>query len=342
MGAIAREYGVVFPVLAIFGFVICGRGGNDRVDTPAAPASKVPWRTLLLATVPLSVIWPARAFVLTGNPVYSLPIGSLPTNHLFVSWIEATAAAFGPTLRSATTWGNVLRYVTAYAPAAVIGWFALGWLARRGQRLALFAALACVVVFELWLASIPYTNGGLFYTMRVTSPALALGALVGGCVLAQARFRAWATVAVAAIAILTLPAALLLPQNPWIASSWQTPTATSAAPAEDSIVTLIRSRGWKGPIVSDASGYQKLLAPAGVVVVPLWSPGATCLIDPELTAADAAERWRASGLRQVIVTNNPVNRAYFAAHAHWGKPPFRTRVLGTFREHILLEIDAGP
>src|SRR6185369_1933266 len=82
-GAMAREYGLVFPALAAAGLLVVR--GDRRAWFAFAGAA-----TLALA-------WPLRTYLLTGNPFYSLALDGLPTNPRFIAWIEHDAATLGAT-----------------------------------------------------------------------------------------------------------------------------------------------------------------------------------------------------------------------------------------------------
>jgi hypothetical protein len=164
VGASAREYGLVFPALAIAGLI-------------ATRADRRAWFAFF-ATAAISVVWPLRTWILTGNPFYSLTVGgTFPANERFVAWIEHDADTLGAVLHSGDGWRQIVRYVLLYASTSVLGWFTIVAATLRGFRHAALALIATGVVLALWAASVRYTNGGLFYSLRVMSPALALGCL---------------------------------------------------------------------------------------------------------------------------------------------------------------------
>lgn len=333
LGASAREYGLVFPALAIVGLLVV----------------RANWRAWLafLSVAAIGLVWPVRTWLLTGNPFYSLAVGSaLPVNERFIAWIEHDAAAFGGVLRSLDGWAGIGRYLLLYAPFALVGWGVLvSGTFRRWRHAALGLAMT-IVVLGLWAASVRYTNGGAFYSLRVTSPALTLGCLAAGVGLA--RFIASrpnsriSTTAVASLLVLALlPATLALPTNPW-RTPWRewpafTPPSPVAPAAPDESVTIVRralsaralgSAGSSRVVLADGPGYQRRFQPFGIPVIPLWSPQADWLFDPTLAPAEALRRWRESRVDYIIVTKWQSNIDFFNRHSRWARPPFQLQPVG--------------
>ena len=339
-GAMAREYGLVFPALAALGLL-------------ASRADRVSWQGFA-AVAAVSVLWPLRTWYLTGNPFYSLAVGGLfPVNPLFVAWINDDAIALRAVLRQLEGWRDVTRYLVLFAPGALLGgaWLIVGtW---RGSRLAAWGLAAVGSVGGLWLVSVPYTNGGLFYSMRVTAPALALSCVGTGLALAAlAERRRFGTVGnghepasqpglfgqafSALLCLATLAPTLSLPQNPWRTPWNQWAAFTPATPeigVDDPTVKAVQKlqadggAGSVGVILADGPGFQRRFAPVGLTVVPPWSPQAESLFDLAAAPGDVARRWRASGITHVVITKWQVNLDYFRRRSRWERPPFRTRLV---------------
>ncbi len=331
LGAMTREYGLVFPALAVAALLF-GR------------ATRATWIAFALAALPLALAWPARCVLRTGNPFYSLDFaGLLPVNAVFVAWLNHHRAVFGAALADRAGWLYVLRWLALGAAPALTGWIVLLVAARR-QRRAAFAGVAIATLLGLWFLSVPYTIGGLFYSLRVASPALALGAVAAGVLVARARFVAVRSALPAALVLVTLPFTLLLPQNPARIPlrDWPAPwrLAPPAAPGGgEQIVPAILAQH-PSVVLTDSPGFQPLLAPHGVSAIPFWSPQAAWLFDPQLSPADAARRWRESGLHVVVLSKFAPAVAFVNRHARWGGPPFRLQVLGENPGFMILGVDA--
>jgi hypothetical protein len=345
VGASAREYGLVFPILAVAGLLAL------RAPRPA-------WFAFLSFAV-IGIWWPLRTWLLTGNPFYSLPVGeSLPVNERFIAWIEHDAEAFGAVLRTPAGWSNVARYLIFYAPTAVAGWLAIIAFTLRGRRDAGLTLVALIAVLGLWAASVRYTNGGLFYSLRVTSPALALGALAAGVVIAawmSAQPRvSWITKGAAGLLIVVLAmATLALPQNPWTTPRRQWPAFVRTSPtprgtADETVALTLRALSGpaggdtrtRGVVVADGPGFQRRFLPTGVSALPLWSPQVDWLFDAQLTPAEAARQWRESRVSHIIVTKWQANLDFFNAHSRWARAPFQVQLVGETNATAIFAIRA--
>jgi hypothetical protein len=335
IGASAREYGLVFPFLAVVALLLV------RADRRA-------WFAFMLIGS-LAVIWPLRVWLLTGNPFYSLSLaGAFPVNTRFLAWIEHDADAFGAVLHTAAGWRDLARYLLLYAPTALLGWLMLVIGLGRDRRHALAGLIATAAVLALWAASVRYTNGGPFYSLRVASPAFALGALAAGIGLAhgyaQTRNAQIAVNVFLALACCaTFPATLALPANPWRTSPREWPVfAQSFAPqqkkSDETVAIVMESlRAISGGsnsarptniVLADSPGYQRRFAPSGVRVIPPWSPQVDWLFNLNLSDADAARAWQKSNVTHLILTKWGANVRFFDLHSRWKRPPFQLQLVG--------------
>jgi hypothetical protein len=188
----------------------------------------------------------------------------------------------------------------------------------------------------VWWISVPYTNGGLFYSLRVLSPALALGCLAAGLALdrgvptGSARTKLVGALA-GVLFVATLPATLALPFNPANYPAWRAwPFWHTPEPAQPDPLVAFLTRpppagtapGKVGLILSDGPGFQRRFAGTGLSVVPLWSPQADPLFAPGLDADTIARRWRESGITHLILTRWRMNTAFMDTHSRWAQPPF--------------------
>ena len=328
LGAIAREYGLVFPALAVAALLFLR-------------APRRAWLAFALAAVPVALVWPLHVAFRTGNPFYSLDVaGLLPVNRVFATWVSDNAALFGRFFLT-TGWRDTLLWLALAAAPALLGWCALLFaIARRPfQRpVALFALASIAVLLALWLLSVPYTVGGPFYALRVASPALALGAVAAGVALARAR-----PVVLGAFLLATLPFTLLLPQSPrrtpfrdWPVPWHSVPPPSPAAP--EAIVPAILAEQ-PGTILTDSPGFQKLLLPHGVAAIPFWSPQVAWLFDPRTPPAEVAARWRASGLHVLVLSRFEPAVVFLNRRARWSSPPFVIRQVAESDGFVVLRVD---
>jgi hypothetical protein len=337
LGASAREYGAIAIVMTGLGLF-------------ALRADRRSWLAFIAIVLPLAAWWPLRILVLTGNPFYSLPVGPLPTNPRFVGIVELSAATFGQPVQSVAGWLTLGRYLVTYAPVALLGGGILLWAALSGRKPQALLLAAAAVFAVLWLASVRYTTGGLFYSLRVAAPAIAVAGIAAGVWLASLSTARIANAALGLLAAVSLPGTLALPQNPWRTPwrdwpTWAGNSAASTSPAPDPAVGLVLADGHPGVVLTDSAGHQSRFAAMGRVAIPPWSPQANWLFDASLSPANAVEQWRASGVRYVVIGSLPGNRAafdYLRAHAAWMRSPFRWRFVGETPVSVVYALDVEP
>lgn len=339
VGASAREYGLVFPGL---GLVLLGM--------MRAPRRSV--LTFSLLTLPAALVWPVRTWVLTGNPFYSLGAGGLfPINALFVDWAASISSGSRRLLATPAAWREIARYLLLCAPAAALCWLAIFYQSLRRRPEALACAAASLLTAGLWYASVPYTGGGLFYSLRVLSPAFALGAIFGGWTLATLevgpRLRKTCDFALAALVLFTLPVSLTLPHDPYRLSPVAWPNAgrwftDERIQADATVARQLAKLPDHRRILSECVSLPRSLAPAGITVVPMWSPEVAWLFDRSLPAAEVARRWQQSGLHYIVMTRSPVQLELLARRAVWLAPFFSVKRAWHSDGYVMFEVNASP
>ena len=186
----------------------------------------------------------------------------------------------------------------------------------------------------------------MFYSMRVTSPALVFGCLAvgvafAGYVAARPKRRVPTTALIGFAVIALLPATLALPQHPlrvpWRAwAAFKAPTPPPISISDESVAIVLRamadtSRGKpfaSSVVLADAPGYQRRFLPLGISVIPLWSPQVDWLFDLQMPADEALRRWRDSRVDYIIVTKWQVNIDFFNRRSRWSRPPFHLQRIG--------------
>jgi hypothetical protein len=295
----------------------------------------------------ISLIWPLRIWLLTGNPFYSLPLGShFPVNDRFLAWINHDAAALGGVLLSVSGWAVIARCLLLYAPLAFAGWWILVHATLHRKRFAVFGLVATGVMLALWAASVSYSNVEAFYSLSVMSPALVFGCLATGMtwaryVASRPKSRVSATALACVFVIVSLPATLALPVNPLRVPSWEWPAfKTTPAPilgtADESVAIVLRamsssSRGrnrGQPVVLADGPGFQRRFQPVGITVIPLWSPQADWLFNLDLPPAEAVRLWRESRVNYIILSKWQTNADFFNTRSRWNRPPFQVQAIG--------------
>lgn len=332
VAASAREYGPAFTVAAL-----------------AASLFLAPRRaTLILAAValPIALAWPLRTWLLTGNPFHSLDLAGLfPVNREFIAWSTVFHAPHAHPLSAPGGGFGLARYLVLWALPAMIGLGVLLVLLLRGLRDARLPALFVALTGALWYLSLPYTAGGLFYSLRVLSPALALLP-----VLAAYGFTIWVapivshlvTIGAALILAESLPKTLLLPENPYRVPWTEWPQASrrfaqSIGAGDQALLEALGRLSPQGRVIADNAGFPRLLRPLGVEVVPLWSPDVAWLFDPELPPEEIARRWQRAGFRYLVLGKTTSGADYVLRRAQWRAPYFSVRTAAETDVNVVLE-----
>jgi hypothetical protein len=327
--ASTREYGPIFAVAAVV----------------AAGLMPLPRRTTLtLAMVALlALIWPLRVWLLTGNPFYSLSLGPLfSVNPVFHAWLVSFRAPH------ASIDGLALaRYFLLWALPAVLGLIALLILLQQRLREARLLTAFVGLSLALWLMSVAYTAGGLFYSLRVLSPALALLVVAASYGIqaalrhsSAARYTAFGLVL---LLVESLPKTLVLPENPyklapsaWLQAINQFPRSAQAE--QQAIVAKLKALPGHRRILTDNAGLPRLLAELGIDAVPLWSPEVAWLFDPNITPKLVARRWQRSGMRYLVIGKSSPTAEFIHSHARWRAPYIVLNPVAESADLVILEV----
>ena len=296
LAACAREYGIAFALAG----TLWVRGVGGGWKRPAGFA--------LLALL-LPALWHGRNWLLTGNPFYSLDLAGLfPVNPIFAAWMGSYAEIYRVPLHTVAGWTEIARFLGISALPALFGLIAGGWLFRsRPGWLGMLAVAGTTLV--CWVASVPFTAGGLFYSMRVLSPLLVLGCAWGGAGLAQRVPEGPPLkLLLVGLALYGLDASLrawTVPANPyrihpreWSGAGYslQRDFETENLPFLQAAASRVR-----GKVLSESAGAQRIFRAAGRDLVPLWSPEVKFLFGPA-GAPDAVPRLLALGYSHVLLT----------------------------------------
>jgi hypothetical protein len=335
VAASSREYGVIFPVVAV----------GAALWLQAAPRQA--W-IIALTALPIAAAWPLRVWLLTGNPFHSLNVAGLfETNAIFAAWNDTLRGPLSHALSVGENWTLLLRYLILWALPALLGFVALVVLAARRLRATATVALFVGLVAALWFVSVGYTAGGLFYSLRVLSPAFALLAIVAGYALSLGITRPAASRLVAAVlAVLlveSLPKTLVLPENPYRVPPGEWLRAADRFPAEvrgvnDALVAALQPLPDRRRVLSDHAGLPQVLSPIGTEVAPLWSPEVAWLFDATLPPEEIARRWHATGMRYVILGKTGPSAGFVQAYARWRVPFFAMRTIVETDTHVILDV----
>ncbi|AOS44546.1 hypothetical protein Verru16b_01609 [Lacunisphaera limnophila] len=327
LGALAREYGLVFPLL---GFLLV----VHRRLSPSA-------RLLFFATAALLVLpWYARNWLHTGHPLF---------NHALAGWFpqnEAHARLMA-LYQEYFSWRQLPpeapRVFLTYGFTALFAGFTGALVAFRRLRTAL---VICVVMLGLYLLSLGHTAGGYFYGLRLLNPAFALCAVGGGAALARwvpgRTHLAGVTLALCLLAADAALKNLTLPANPYRVppSQWlRAGNAIHEFPDPEVLRTIARTVGTEGVIVF---GPQTQLQNLGVRCAPPWSPAVGDLFSPQIGPQDQARHLLAAGFAYVLSYRGELNTRYLAGAALFREPMSQLRIVLISDDLVLYRILPGP
>jgi hypothetical protein len=172
--------------------------------------------------------------------------------------------------------------------------------------------LAAVFAFVgLWLSSVAHTAGGNIYSMRVLTPAIALGAVLGGIGLARlaAGRRAWILAVVLALAAVDAgERSLYLPI--YARPAWWRLRFLAWREFSELTENFRASSRWNA-IVAATEGRSilvsepiagRILYDRGAHPVSVFSPEVRFLFESATRLADGTARLRAAGYRFILIT----------------------------------------
>ncbi len=334
--ACAREYGLLYLGVAA-AWLVWRRAG---------------WKScglFLSVGALLPAAWHLRVWSVTGNPVYAHDLGGLfPLNPVFTSWMEAYVEAHGGVFAQAAGWREFGRLIIISALPASAGLVA-GCVVLRRRPEAGLGLLLVAAGLATWVLSIPYTAGGLFYSMRVLSPVLLLGCAWGGAVLSSRLARkshAWVIgVVLAGWSLDASLRALTIPLNPYRTPVREWPAAGAtyqvefAREAEAFVLAAVPHID--GRVLSDSAGLQFLFQAKAQTLVPLWSPDVSFLFRGE-DEGDAATRLRQLGYSHLLIKRAQSSIDFLGRTGAWKRLHGQlTPVMGN-ETYILLALRAPP
>ncbi len=319
--ASTREYGPIFAVAAVVASLMLRLSRRKTV-------------ILALVALPFALAWPLRVWLLTGNPFYSLSVGGFfPTNPIFNEWSKVFHRDSIKIFSSGADWWALTRYMVIWALPAIGGLVALFFLWTRRIRDTRLIAGFSVLVVALWVLSVAHTAGGLFYSLRVLSPALALLVIASGHGLGMLPQNRWTnavlTLSIGVLLLEALPKTLVLPENPYRLALRNWPRAgesfrETVQGSEGQLVATIKALPEHGRrrILTDNAGLPRVLASTDIEVVPLWSPEVDWLFEPNLKPEVTASLWQKSGFAYLLIGKASPTANFMNTHAQWRTPYF--------------------
>ncbi|MEO7700410.1 MAG: hypothetical protein ABIZ04_14395 [Opitutus sp.] len=296
MGALAREYGLLFVAIGTLEMV------RRRIAMKG-------WLQFLIPVLTLSGPWYYRTWVRTGNPLWPHDVFHLfPTNPIHLDYMRMVATTLRQIPLAETTLAIATLISVLCALPLLFG--GLGFATHGGSR-AQFAAITAV--FMVWIWSINQTSGGYSYSTRVLTPAIALCAVAAGAVFARHVTKqtiAIISILLSAAAIDASARSFFLPAEPWI-EWWRVP-ASEWFRIRDLSNAWNRDPAW--PILAGAAGRERIvvtnpsmhaaLAKLGARPVALFSPDLNFLFAPDAGYKDCIAKLRSLDVRLILLSRN--------------------------------------
>lgn len=327
LGALAREYGIAFVGLGL-GLIIV-----RRLSTRTSII-------FLASTAFCAAPWYARNWLQTGNPFFNLDLhGWFPVNQEHQWLTESFQVEFG--------WGNLpdgaTRFVVVSCMAVLLTGTAGAALYFQRARALLAGS---VMVIALWALSLGYTAAGFTNAIRVLSPALVLGAVLGGAACARwipaqrhlsgVSFALLIFAADAGLRTLTFPGNVYkIPPTEWLSAG--------------GAVHEYHARPIYREIARVAAGHRILvLGPNALLTqqqartVPLWSPEVRFLFAENFTPAEIARKLHAVGIDFVLLNRGPANERYLVHSSFFRDPGRALRPIWADGDMVFHHIETEP
>jgi hypothetical protein len=310
VGALSREYGVVFIVLGALAAMLLK---YDRKSVCL----------FIIFSIAFTLPWYLRTWILTGNPFYSISIGGLfPVNPVHDGIQQACNSLQGLGTNTFIKLGVLLKLLLQYSPLQ----FTIGILAALllFKKVPLLGLCSAAVVF-IWLYSIGVTTGGYFWTLRVLNPAIVLLSIAVGLMLDQLSrtktIQSLFTILLGMAIISALYHDLTIPARPGIPSTRVlryafSPNTTFAAEAKNlgPVLSTLKTR----ILSDDAYDYVGLLN-YGVELVPVWSPEVGFVFDPAMSPQQIRNRLIQIGISAVQYDPRGLSSLYLSRAAFFSE-----------------------
>jgi len=301
--ALSREYGWIAP--------IAGLAALLWRRQPLKPAA-----IFVAVAIAGAAPWYIRNWMVAGNPFYSLRFGGFAVYPIHDGILQYYNVLFGVAHWTGQKWGHALRFLLLFATLPVLAGVAGGFKSFRQNG---YLTVIALLLTAVWLQSIGYTSGGMEYSARVLTPALAVLSINGAGFLGPLTRRArWYTAMMSVIVLFQIWTAAqgsVYPYSPFALklSQWrQAALQPFPKPTEFRIRDqLLKVLPAGSRVLSDSAYLHASLIDEKVEVVPVWSPEVQFIFTspPE----DAERRLHALRIDSVAYYQNSLNARLLVA-----------------------------
>lgn len=298
VGLLCREYGGAYGVLGLI--IVCLR---DRSAVRALVFSA--------AWLGPGLLWFARCWAITGNPIYPLgPIGLpwRPPAYGIVTDAIAHCQSYDHLLSYADVLFNIFLVVGGVVTAFGLMGCVHDFLCKKYRQWPLW--LSITLGISLWFASVPKTGGGFEYSLKVLGPVLAVLAVTAGQFIVNLPARAFAVLSLcsvplaadAALRSWTLPVRAEVGTTAAL-SAWREMRQLEEAP--EPIWNDLSRRFPDGFFLVDSPNPHIRLKRAGARASMTLSPIAAACFKVDAAADAILADLRAVGVTHVVLSVHP-------------------------------------
>jgi hypothetical protein len=257
--------------------------------------------------------WYIRTFLRSGNPFLSLRFLGFPVNPVHDGLMEYYRTVFGLSNWNGETFANLIQLLLLMTALPLALGFAGGFRKLRERGYLIVTALLFMAV---WLQSAGYTNGGIEYSMRVMTPAMAALAVIAAGTLA-----AWAAdanrypLALAGILLFQLWTIVqgatypidfsAIPPGKWLHVALE-PTMPGVEFLRHDQLLPAFPPGSR--VLTDSATLHAAMLDNGIDVVPVWSPEVYFLFSE--SPEEATRHLRSLRIERIAFYPKSVNSAY--------------------------------
>jgi len=332
VGAISRDYGLAYPLLGLA--ILALHRGRPRAMLQFA-----------VTATAIAGPWYLRNWLRTGNPVFPITLGGLfPSNPAYLDLMQRIrdAHSLAPSQVNYGLLGATLAVLAGGVTAAALPGL------RRARRLAVAPLAALALTGALWIWSVPWTAGGLNYSLRVLVPAVALGAVLGGWLgtLGPGAGRTLVSAAALVLAVDAARRSWLLPMFPrasalsWSFADWRAVWLDLRRIENDPLWDyLVRAAG-DGLIAVDNPDAHVALVARGGRCAMVFSPALAACFDTTRPFADTVRRLRAEHVKLFVLSvGDPVARSFIAANPFFETLRSRFRPMAEVQSLAIYDLD---
>jgi Dolichyl-phosphate-mannose-protein mannosyltransferase len=275
-------------------------------------------RILVFVAVAMAVAFPwyARNWILTGNPFYTLKLGTFAVNPIYSGILQHYHTILNVQTWGTNEWTSILSLLLLWAPIQMLA--GIGGSFRKFRQHG-YLIVNALLLAAVWVQSAAYTSGGIASSARVLSPAVVILSILGAGALeplmrtASLRMAVMFTILVcqlwtAAHGVFFPNDPLAMPLHQWRQNAFQ----KVPRPIEFQICDeLVRRLPPGSRILSDNAYLHVAMSERGIDVVPVWSPEVRFLFSAG--AEEAEHRLQTLGITSVAYYPQSLNTGWLAS-----------------------------